>query len=794
MALYLQAVREHDSVQACNSLYALYTPSKQERGLVRSDTRATRALIHALQIWSRKRWPQQHQRASDVSTETTASILTLMNLEPMLEHCNDVLSTTGDHPSPSYHNQSLHQPSKQSTTTSQLGSSTSPSSTETKSKRLDLLESFFADGSSRFWRKGRTDNRPRSQDFETAHRHHRHHPSSQRGALTDDNMANSGESEDDEDESMNGDSNSDIGDGDDGINSGSDFDASLDEENGGGVDLSSNNEDEEELDPEQRGQATGEIEDIVQKLCQMVQKGVLSLDEPIVMDAIAMLQWLAQQLAIEALELRKQERQENLLQQSSLGISSPRPAVNNSYVNGQSHHHNNATGASTDGGLLLLSQPLHFPDDDDEAVTNSGNPMKQISLAPSPRSARHGHRASYLMPDQRAIDQTFCRAIRIRIMSMLGWVHHQRREYKYAAQAYAVCSEVTPRTGRIQVDTLQRKAVELMRHCQEMELQQRKDDAAAAVTAVTTVCSSSGTSMNSVPFASASLHQTFDVSTPSTVSVAETSSSVCPLSVEGEQSLTLPQQSQEQQVVVADDAQVLEAAIRLASLAMESSFQPTVYEGGQVLAAEREARQRADLSTVEVALAATSKVHNKGKIQQQSSIVSPMSNASKGRKSRGRSRARISMDTIAKSGSKHPSPIRHQTESNLVLGKTGSSITKATAIELPSSHRPSMGSHSQSMPLLQPNHQHHRPHHHHHRHSSKPQQASRPKASGLIFGQPPKNPTQIILSTCGHCGKTGTQMPLCVCKTIRYCNRDCRVADMQVHRASGCHAALIGGI
>ncbi|KAF9572330.1 hypothetical protein BGW38_008536, partial [Lunasporangiospora selenospora] len=44
---------------------------------------------------------------------------------------------------------------------------------------------------------------------------------------------------------------------------------------------------------------------------------------------------------------------------------------------------------------------------------------------------------------------------------------------------------------------------------------------------------------------------------------------------------------------------------------------------------------------------------------------------------------------------------------------------------------------------------------------------------------------------CGHCSQERVLMPLCVCKKVRYCNRDCRLADLANHRTTGCNAALI---
>ncbi len=44
---------------------------------------------------------------------------------------------------------------------------------------------------------------------------------------------------------------------------------------------------------------------------------------------------------------------------------------------------------------------------------------------------------------------------------------------------------------------------------------------------------------------------------------------------------------------------------------------------------------------------------------------------------------------------------------------------------------------------------------------------------------------------CGHCGQKRILMPLCVCKKVRYCNRECRIADLEAHRKTGCHAALM---
>jgi hypothetical protein len=79
-------------------------------------------------------------------------------------------------------------------------------------------------------------------------------------------------------------------------------------------------------------------------------------------------------------------------------------------------------------------------------------------------------------------------------------------------------------------------------------------------------------------------------------------------------------------------------------------------------------------------------------------------------------------------------------------------------------------------------------HKHHRQHAnqtkSQQQQQKGPRGGGA------SNPTltmtghQNQIVKCGHCGQRRALLPLCVCKKVRYCNLECRLAHLETHRST----------
>ncbi|KAF9985006.1 hypothetical protein BGZ65_011991 [Modicella reniformis] len=454
-------------------------------------------------------------------------------------------------------------------------------------------------------------------------------------------------------------------------------------------------EHEKEEEARRIGLATTEIEDIVQKLCLMIQKGVLGLDEPIMMDAVSILRKIERGLSQEAIAWKQE-----LSRSKSLFIST------------LSGGGNRSDEVNSIGPDLLLTQGidlsfLNFSPDEDAPIVQaqptrrSGRQVAKpaaittTGLKNSPVNAA----ISNLPTVEQERGQDMCRAIRIRGMYTLGWVHQQKGEYHYGAQAYGVCSEIAT-TGKRPLNSLQQQALVQQQVCRDLEikakeqavlesmrLQERKQveskNADPKRTPPSTKGSNSsyGSSFYTTAEASTSGHP--EISSPSSVASSESGISV----------LRGPSGA-------------------ISSLSAVFGFRTGSYR----------------------------------------SVAASV--------------------TESQDAPKTPMP-KLQRSKSLLLGPKSKSLETPTTVEIKDSHH---------------NH-HHRPRAQHRTKSSHHQQQQLRQQSMPILTMAAHQKNAV---KCGYCGQSRILMPLCVCKKVRYCNGECRLADLNTHQLTGCHAARIG--
>ncbi|KAG0370442.1 hypothetical protein BGZ54_006335 [Gamsiella multidivaricata] len=407
LALYKLAAEGHNSIPACSSLYALYTSTLSVPGLIRSDTKATHILIHALRIWTARRW--SYSRLVDRGSMRSSTRDEHDELEEYFAHPRRI----------------------------------SKVQRRTNVSEISIPIRKHASKHSR-------SSKVVAQSVESEYRTPLH--------LTGQDNQDQGDSKNDAEERE----DEDEGDDCEGCDGCDDYDD---------CDESDYEDEEQEKDEEGRriGLATTEIEDIVQKLCFMVQKGVLGLDEPIVVAAVGI--------------LRKIERGLN----KETGVREQKLARSNSFLDsalteGAAHH----ADSTLSGGLLLTQGVdlsfLNFSLEEDCPIAearivghSAGHHQKSRTSPSSKAQINAGIRCSplnlaiSLLPlNEQQRDQDMCRAIRIRIMFTLGWVHQQKGEYHYGAQAYGVCSEIAS-TGKRPLNVLQQQATVQKHKCQKLE-------------------------------------------------------------------------------------------------------------------------------------------------------------------------------------------------------------------------------------------------------------------------------------------------------------------------------------
>ncbi|KAF9430989.1 hypothetical protein BGZ94_000935 [Podila epigama] len=745
------AAEHHHSLPACCSLYALYTSTRNEPGLVRSDTKAAQILIHALRIWTARRWStsrlldSDHEEENDgdaamtgsPSTMTTATFAAAESrrrskikddhneLEEYFAHSKPWSSSRGLHGSSSRSRNSsgahdqMQQRQKQQGRREGIRKGTTGQNIPIRSQR-QLSTVFGKSPSESVYSEYRTTGSflhpsvgHSSEITFDNQKEHREYPCQ---STRDDVQNESGKDSD--------------------YDNDDDADEMFDEEESY-EDSCDEREDEEHAKEEEArriGLATSEVEDIVQKMCAMIQKGVLALDEPVVVEAVAMLRKIERGLSREA-EAWKQhlERSKSLFESSLSGGNLPLKE-------------NLLLTQGVDLSMLNLS-PIAQQDEHTmpQKSTALSGQMTRTTVPPCVSSKQNPANWSIQNKPAREqeVDRAMCRAIRIRVLFTLGWVHQRMGKYHLGAQAYGLCSEITPKTGKRPLDSMQQEATvqkftcrafekkaleqaqkeeaerkEQQQHEQQLQQQQQKQrnhlDTQSEAVAIAVNCSGSTTkNVNPLPAPSRSsstgpssvTSQGIDISSPSSPSSSE--SSVLP-SIHGPTISSLTAWSS--------------GLFKLANRPKTGSVPGT--------------KRQEDL-------------------YRQSS--QPMLD-------------QHHQKTLHNS---HSSSLRRSRSVNTGLKINTLDALLVSAIEAKDkdSNRPHMQQRP-STPARSP--------------------TNNQQSSSTLLLTMTAHQTQVV--KCGHCAEQRVLMPLCVCRKVRYCNQACRLADMEAHRKTGCHAALLGSV
>ncbi|CAO3573862.1 unnamed protein product [Mortierella alpina] len=751
LTLYRLAAEKHHSLPACCSLYALYTSTVKAPGLVRSDTKAAEVLIHALRIWTARRWSGSFS-SLDGSTQGSMRSKTRddhAELEEYFAHPRSASSSS--------QSKAGQRPSSLAKNNHQTGASTIPISSrrDFASRTIVVTESVESEY-----------RRPELRHLVDGSESKDSAPGNESGSDDDE------DDDDDDDESEDDDCDSEC-------------EACQDCD--GGCEHCMDSEEEEEEDEEQAkeeaarriGLATMEIEDIVQKLCSMIQKGVLGLDEAVVVEAISMVRKIERGLSKDGEAWQAQMAKSKSLFESSLSGGK---------IEGGEGGSSSSSGSSRTGGTaaaagLLLTQSIDLsflnltpestsPLSQVRAVDLSSRKRAKVAAAAS-TSASTSLSKSYpvnaaisrLSIGEQEAEQAICRAMRIRIMFTLGWVHQQRGEYHWGAQAYGVCSEVIPPTGKRLLISLQqqatvqkwtclafeKKAQEQQAQAEEderqrviaVEQQQQKPDRIPSPPGSTQqqqetqhrqprklTASPSYTSSE----VSTAAHHHADISSPSSYSSSESAA----VSIRGGHAGTT--------------ISSLSAAMWSSGLFKSSTSTTTLSE--------------TSIPTASNAASTTTATTLGAMVGKAASPAGTLSS--------------VQSDPTSKSSASRQ---LHRSKS----------VSLGLKINTLNNKEPSQQETKEKEP------QHHHQHHHpraqhrskgqgHHPHAQGGSAAAAVAAAVLTMTM---SDHQKKVVKCGHCGQKRILMPLCVCKRVRYCNRECRIADLEAHRKTGCHAALM---
>jgi len=630
LTLYKLAAEKHHSLPACSSLYALYTSTANVPGLVRSDTKATHILIHALRIWTARRWSSSRR----------------------------MLDSPGSR-----------------------GSMRSRAQDE-----YDELEEYFVHRR-RSSCKGRRQSRA-SIPVKNPAGHKRHAPTSI-AALVPESFEseyrtpmhlraqeNPAQSESEDDESSSGEEEEDDEDCDDR----SECDG-CDECEGG------DEEHEKEEEARRIGLATTEIEDIIQKLCLMIQKGVLALDEPVIVDAVSTLRKIERGLSQEAEVWKQQQSRSKSLFGSTLS----------SDHNGSALRPDLLLTQGIDLSFLNLSPEEDAPISQGLPGRSDGERSRHSpkAVATEPKTSPVNAAISNLPLTEQERDQDMCRAIRIRVMYTLGWVHQQKGEYHYGAQAYGVCGEIA-RMGKRPLDSLQQQARVQKQTCKDLEIKAKEQAVLESIRLqeMKEVESRKASLASSSPKPSTKRSSTSCASSIYTTTDSEISS---PSSVSSAESATTPSR----------------ASSTISSLS--AVWGSSLFRSNS-----------------------------------QKSVAAAVAGAQE--------------------TSKKSTPIPKLQRSKSLLLEL-----KSKPVEIPAATETKDSHHHQHHPRAQ--------------HRTKESQQLRQQSMPIL----PMAAHRENAVNCGHCGQTRTLMPLCACKKVRYCNGECRLADLAMHRLTGCRAARLAG-
>ncbi|KAF9027174.1 hypothetical protein BGZ52_004348 [Haplosporangium bisporale] len=678
LTLYKLAVEQHHSLPACCSLYALYTSTRNEPGLTRSDTKAAHILIHALRIWTARRWSSS--RLFDDDAGSAMRSRTRDEHDELEEYFapKSVSKKRSAHSKNSKMNRSA---GHKNIPIRSSGSLAPPPGARSESVQSEYRNSGILGSIS----NEEVDEEPDIRDQQDNFYH----------------------SEDEEEEGYES------------------YEEAFEDDCEG--------EDEEQAKEEEArriGLATAEIEDIVQKLCALIQKGVLALDEPIVVEAVAMLRKIERGLSTEADVWKQQQERSQSLFSSSLSGSFGGSRRNDEL-------------SSTNPGLLLTQGVdlsfLNFSLDEEFSIAQApvSGPSRvtsppQTMLLPPTKQSPVNRSISNMSTLEQETDQAMCRAIRIRVMFTLGWVHQRLGEYHYGAQAYGVCSEITPKTGKRVLDSLQQEATVQKFTCRAFEkkaleqAQKKKAERKQQLQQQNRKDVQNRSNRNS-PIRSPTPASTRTATSPISAKSSPSRSSIAAAS-------SIKDQMASRASSVYNSSESASTVTNRPDISRPSS--PSNSETSVM-----PSTQGAPISSLSAWSSGLFKLSNKPTTTPALSTSSP-----------------------DKDNTNPPRLLRSKSVSHGLKINTLDALTIAVEAKDRNSNKP----------LVQQ-----RP--------SKPvHQASAPSLT--MVGH------QTQVAKCGHCGQKRVLMPLCVCKKVRYCNRECRLADMEVHRKTGCHAAMIGSV
>ncbi|KAG0333666.1 hypothetical protein BG004_000731 [Podila humilis] len=735
LTLYKLAAEQHHSLPACCSLYALYTSTRKEPGLIRSDTKAIHILIHALRIWTARRWSSS--RLFDDESKSRSALRSRIRdehdeLEEYFVHSSNRSSLS----SKKKKKKNTQPPLEVKSIGQQIlfQSQSSGRRQQVHGGEGGRGRQYRSEGtlvSSRGARSGSTGSEYRNYGILKLSNHDNPINSKNESDIRNSLETFSGDEGGHRLDSSASCSSFDEGDDDDDDDDGYIYCDDSDES-----DECEDEAQEKEEEARRIGLATAEIEDIIQKTCFTIQKGVLALDEPIVIEAVAMLRKIERGLSTEA-EVWQEQQQHQQEQSRSLFTSS----LSGSTLNGSKR---NDTLTSTDPGLLLTQGVdlsfLNLSPAEESVMVAQSKPLspvtsRAIKVAPLMKQGPVNRNILNLPSKEQEMDMAICRAIRIRVMFTLGWVHQRLGEYHYGALAFGICSDITPKTGKRLLDSLQQEATVQKFTCIAYEKkaleQAQKEEAERKL-----------------------LMQPRSKEQPKHSPIRSSTTPALTPTVTSSKSLTLSPTS------------AIKPQMGSLSVSAASSCASSVYNSSESCSA---ITHRPDISnpsspsTSDTSMIIMPSNHGASMSSSLSAWGSGLFKMTKATATPTKSTSLYS--TSDKGMEKRPRLQRSKSASHRLKINTLDALTIADEVN---KDRDSNKPHMQVRP-------------------SKPTATPPSLAPSLTMTA---HQTQVV--KCGHCGQKRVLMPLCVCKKVRYCNRECRLADMEEHRKTGCHSAMIG--
>ncbi|KAF9135923.1 hypothetical protein BGX30_011390 [Mortierella sp. GBA39] len=694
LSFYKLAAEHHHSLPACSSLYALYTSNQTGSGLVRSDTKAALILIHALRIWTARRW------------STSARIEPTGSMRSRTQDDHDELEEYFAHP---------RKPTRQQSRQHKQQLRRSLSTGATASFR-PTREQLLAD-------PGNKNALAQSMESEYRHPQFLNWRDEAMAEIHNESRGSEGESESSEDDDDSEEDNSD--DECEGDQADLDTDQEVNDHDDDGDDEGQ----EKEEEARRIGLATSEIEDIIQKICHMIQKGVLGLDEPVLVEAVSMLRKIERILHQEAEAIKAERARSVSLFTSSLSSGTSDEAVSRPAL-------------LLTQGVDLSFLDLGSPDDDGsdhltQAQTQpmgrsirqrqgrdftSPTPLTHGSSLVSPPLSKHSPMnasIARLSTKEQETDHLFACAIRIRVMFTLGWVHQQKGEYHYGAQAYGVCSEI-PATGKRLLDSLQHQANVQRWTCKAFEHKAQEQVEATKRRAV---------------------EAEDEEDSASHVAVAPTGAAT-PTPIEGKKKNTPATRSPPSRNTIESSASSLFTSSQPSTGGSRRHHRPDISSPSSLSGSESES--------------ASTSIHGR------SSSASAVSSFS----------AAIWSSGLFRSNSK--------TSTSSLPFKVSAGLKIQTVLDPPVAIETKDRRHRGRTSKSEGNkHQHQK-----HQHKQQQQRQAGTGVGGLPTPVMTMTGHQNQIVKCGHCGQRRALMPLCVCKKVRYCNLECRLAHLETHRST----------